>query len=103
MAARACPVTGLGKGTVRVLQEDVPGTGTSEDPYRFRAGDAAILNVVADIAAMAAGGAATAMLTCSVGGDDFREALPVVEGPYRCSFHLDKYLAVAATRGVLLS
>lgn len=103
MPARACPVGGLGRGTIDVLKEDVPGQGTEPAPYMFPHDSPAVLNVVADLKEMAPGGKTLAEVLCVVAGQELSQRLDAVEGPVRVTFVLPNVLSpAAATRCDLL-
>lgn len=88
MPARACPVGGLGRGTLTLLKEDVPGTGESDDPFEFPIGTAAVLNVVADIENMSRSGSSTVQVICQIAQHELVDVIHAVEGPARCTFVL---------------
>lgn len=88
LPARACPLGGLGRGSITVVTEEIRGSGTERDPLQYPEGSPVVLNVVVQIAEMAPGGATKVLVTCSVGGSDLVQLLHVVEGPARCTFIL---------------
>ncbi|WP_280362034.1 HEAT repeat domain-containing protein [Nocardia wallacei] len=93
MPARACPIGGLGRGSIYVLAEDVPGTGSSEDPYRFASGVPAVLNVIAEIVEMAPGATTQADVMLEVAGRTLRQRVYAVEGSARVSFVIPNVLS----------
>ncbi|WP_179276592.1 HEAT repeat domain-containing protein [Rhodococcus sp. 14-1411-2a] len=90
MPARACPISGLGRGDLTVLAEDIPGAGTVQNPYMFPSDAPAVVNLIADIHEMAPGGATRARLECEVAGSRQAQTIHAVEGPVRCDFVLPR-------------
>lgn len=88
MPARACPVGGLGRGTLTLLKEDIPGTGEPNDPYEFPVGTATVLNVLVDIENMSRSGSSTIQVICQIAHHELIELIHAVEGPTRCTFVL---------------
>jgi len=93
MPARTCPVSGLGRGTIKILKEDIPGEGTEKFPYMFLPDTPAILNVVAEIYEMAPGGATVGQVVCDIAGKELVSIIPVAEGPCRISLNLSDVLS----------
>ena len=88
MPARACPVGGLGRGQIAVLQEDIRGDGTAEEPLELPKGGPFVLNILVHIEEMAPGASTRAVVVCRVGQREIVENIHVVEGPLRCSIVL---------------
>jgi HEAT repeat protein len=99
MPARACPISGLGRGTLRVMKEDVPGDGTADSPYLYLEGTPAILNVITEIAEMAPGGSTKATVICKGPADVTigEQPVPIVEGTFRATFDLGQLSPRAST------
>lgn len=93
MPARACPLSGLGKGTIKILKEDIPGEGSEKSPYIFPKDTPAILNVIADIYEMAPGGATVAQVVYDIAGNELVSIIPVTEGPCRLSLNISDVLS----------
>ena len=49
MPARACPIGGLGKGTLTIQRDGLKGIGTYEDPYLFSPHNPVLFNIVVNI------------------------------------------------------
>jgi len=93
--ARACPVGGLGKGSLYVVSDDpISGNGSQGTPYLFPNRGKAILSIIADIDEMAPGLSNNVRVVCNVLGSKISVPVYVVEGPYPCQFDLDEFLAI---------
>lgn len=95
MPARVCPVFGLGKGTISVVQEDLKGAGTDKSPYLYPGGMPVILKLQGQIQELVPGGRTTVHLICSTAGNELRQKLHQVEGTYQCSFDISPWVTSA--------
>jgi hypothetical protein len=99
MPARACPIGGLGRGTLSPIAEDISGDGSVERPYLLPADSPPVFNVLAEITEMAPGGSTRAYVQCNTAGQTVEQPVHAVEGPVRCTFLLPDVLStVTATR-----
>lgn len=93
MPARACPISGLGRGRIFILKEDIPGKGTESSPLVYPYGTQPVLNVLVEIDEMAPGGTTVSKVVCSVSGEEYVQAIHAVEGPSRITFVLPYVLS----------
>ena len=89
MPARACPLGGLGKGTINIKKEEILGDGTQNTPFIFSRNSTAVINLLVTIEEMAPGGLTTACIEGSFGNKK-SEKIPIhiVEGSTIVSFIL---------------
>lgn len=89
MPARACPLGGLGKGTINIKKEEILGDGTQNTPFIFSRNSTAVINLLVTIEEMAPGGLTTACIEGSFGNKE-SEKIPIhiVEGSTIVSFIL---------------
>lgn len=94
MPARACPLGGLGKGTIKINSEEIKGEGTQIKPFIFSRSSPVVINIFVAIEEMAPGG-----LTCAciegMFGNKSSEKIPIyiVEGSTMVSFILPEVLS----------
>jgi hypothetical protein len=100
MPARACPISGLGKGTLRVICNDtVSGNGSQERPFLYQKGEKSILDIAVEIEEMAPGGSTKALLECNALGKIWTVPIHAVEGVSQAQLVLDECVSsVTATQ-----
>lgn len=94
MPARACPLGGLGKGTINIKREEILGEGTESRPFVFSRNSTVVINLLVTIEEMAPGGLALAFVEGSFGNKQSEKVpIHIVEGSTTVSFILPEILS----------
>lgn len=94
MPARACPLGGLGKGTINIKREEILGDGTQNKPFIFSRNSTAVINLLVTIEEMAPGGLTIACVEGSFGNKKSEKIqIHIVEGSTIVSFILPEVLS----------
>jgi hypothetical protein len=102
MPARARPISGLGRGKISVIKENLSGNGTETNPFVFPPGTPPVFNVHAEINEMAPGATTRANVSCHIGNNSFDIPIHAVEGPVGCTVVLPDVISPATSTKVTL-
>lgn len=95
MPAHMCLLTGLGKGSISVVNEKIEGTGTNRDPFVLQASDSQVfLSIQLEVST----GASIATSVICNWPDNQRQQLNIVEGVALCSFPIPQTVLKGANK-----
>lgn len=104
MPARACPVTGLGKGTILFVDiDELDGDGISSNPLTFSADQPVVISTLAEIVEKTPGANTKALITLNCMGEQMIREVYVDEGTVREDFFLDKEVKSFGSIKVVIS